>query len=157
MTIKIVKAEENHVAAIGQLWWESILFHQNIDPIFTPNYNTISDYEENLVQRLMKSDDGLVLVALDKEQAIGCSLSEIKRLFPGLEHGNFGYIYDMVVTANYRRNGIGKRMLVEITKWFKIKGINHMELKTLDQNVVANSFWQKQGFGEFMRTLSKEI
>jgi uncharacterized ferritin-like protein (DUF455 family) len=33
--IEIVRAEEKHVADIGKLWWEFMLFHQEADPIFT--------------------------------------------------------------------------------------------------------------------------
>lgn len=63
--IEIVKAEEKHVTAIGQLWQEFILFNQSTEPVFTPRIKKVSDFEENLVRRLMKSEDGLVLVALD--------------------------------------------------------------------------------------------
>jgi hypothetical protein len=48
-------------------------------------------------------------------------------------------------------------MFAEITKWFQSKGINRVELQTIDKNVVANSFWQKQDFTVYMHTLYKDI
>jgi uncharacterized ferritin-like protein (DUF455 family) len=27
----IVKAEEKHVTTVGKLWWELMMFHQNVD------------------------------------------------------------------------------------------------------------------------------
>ena len=29
---EIVKAEDRHVKSIGDLWWEFIIFHRDIDP-----------------------------------------------------------------------------------------------------------------------------
>ena len=83
--IDIVRAEEKHVADIGKLWSEFIIFHQNVDPIWTPVENPIPGFIENHLRRFMESKDGLVLVAMDEQQTIGYSLSEIRRVTPGLK------------------------------------------------------------------------
>jgi ribosomal protein S18 acetylase RimI-like enzyme len=155
--IEIVRAEEKHVADIGKLWWEFILFHQDIDPIFTFVEDQIPDYIENHLRRFMESKDGLVLVAMDERQTIGYSLSEIRRVTPGLKREKYGYIDQMAVTASYRRLGVGEKIFDEIVKWFKSNDIKRVELGTTAQNVVANSFWQKQGFTVYNYTLYKEI
>ncbi|MGA9695319.1 MAG: hypothetical protein WBQ62_02795 [Dehalococcoidales bacterium] len=56
--IEIIRAEEKHVTAIGKLWWEDMIFHQNIDHIFTPREGATLGFEENYLRRLMKSEDG---------------------------------------------------------------------------------------------------
>jgi ribosomal protein S18 acetylase RimI-like enzyme len=155
--IKIVKAEEKHVADIGRLWWEFILFHQDIDPIWTPLEGSIPGFIENHLRRFMKSEDGLVLVAGDKGKVIGYSLAEIRRISPGLKREKYGYIDEMAVTANYQRRGIGEKMLAEIMRWFQSNDIKRVELGTTTQNVVGNSFWQKQGFTIYMHTLYKNV
>ncbi len=155
--IKIVKAEEKHVTAIGQLWWEFMLFHQNIDPIFTPKFDGVSDFEEKQVRRFMQSDDGLALVALDGIKVIGYSLSEIREPSPSYEREKYGCIDTRAITASYQRKGVGEKMVGKIVKWFRLKGINRVELGTAAPNIVANSFWQKQGFTIFRHTLYKEI
>ena len=155
--IEIVKAEEKHVADIGRLWWEFILFHQDIDPIWTPLEGSIPGFIENHLRRFMKSEDGLVLVAGDKGNVIGYSLSEIQRISPGLKREKYGYIDEMAVTANYQRRGIGEKMLAEIMRWFQSNDIKRVELGTTTQNVVGNSFWQKQSFMIYMNTLYKNV
>jgi ribosomal protein S18 acetylase RimI-like enzyme len=155
--IEIVKAEEKHVADIGRLWWEFILFHQDIDPIWTPLEGSIPGFIENHLRRFMKSEDGLVLVAGDKGKVIGYSLSEIRRNSPGLKREKYGYIDEMAVTANYQRRGIGEKMLAEIMRWFQSNDIKRVELGTTTQNLVGNSFWQKQGFTIYMNTLYKNV
>jgi ribosomal protein S18 acetylase RimI-like enzyme len=155
--IEIVKAEEKHMAEIGQLWWEFILFHQDIDPIYTSLEGAIPGFIENHLRHFMESEDGLVLVAVDGTKVVGYSLSEVHRISPGLKREKYGYIDDMAVTASYRRKGIGEKLFAEITKWFQSKDIDRVELGTLAKNVVANSFWQKQGFTVYRYTLYKEI
>lgn len=155
--IKIVKAEEKHVADIGRLWWEFILFHQDIDPIWTPLEGSIPGFIENHLRRFMKSEDGLVLVSGDKGKVVGYSLSEIHRISPGLKREKYGYIDEMAVTANYQRRGIGEKMLADIMRWFQSNDIKRVELGTTTQNVVGNSFWQKQGFMIYMNTLYKNV
>ncbi len=155
--IEIVKADEKHVTAIGKLWWEFMIFHQNIDHIFTPREGSTLGFEENQVRRLMKSADGLVLVALDSLKVVGYSLSEIHPASPGFHREKYGYIHDIAVTASHRRKGIGKIMVTEIMQWFQANNIHRIELNAAAHNVVANSFWQTQGFEIYMHTLYKEI
>ena len=50
--IEIIRAEEKHVTAIGKLWWEFMIFHQNLDHIFTPREGATIGFEENQVRRL---------------------------------------------------------------------------------------------------------
>jgi len=155
--IEIVKAEEKHIAEIGQLWWEFILFHQDIDPIYTSLDGAIPGFIENHLRRFMESEDGLVLVSVDGKKVVGYSLSEIHRISPGLKRDKYGYIDDMAVTLNYRRKGIGEMMVAIITKWFRANDIKRVELGTTAKNKVANSFWQKQGFTVYRYTLYKNV
>jgi len=155
--IEIVRAEEKHVADIGTLWWEFIVFHQNIDPIYIFIDDQISDYIKNHLRRFMESQDRLVLVARDEQKAIGYALAEIRRVTPGLKREKYGYIDQMAVTESHWREGAGKKMFDEIVKWFHLNDIKRVELDTTARNMVANSFWQKQGFKVLNYTLFREI
>ena len=63
--VKIVRAKKNHISDIGKLWLEFSQFHQDIDPIVTPLDDARQGFDKEFVTRLMKSKEGLVLVALD--------------------------------------------------------------------------------------------
>lgn len=155
--IEIVRAEEKHVLDIGKLWWEFMLFHQSIDPWFTPRDGSIPGFEENQVRRLLNSDKGQVLVAVDDGKMVGFSLSEIQGPSAGMQREKWGYIDTVAVTADYRCKGVGQKLLVEILAWFRSRGVARVELQTTAQNAVANSFWQKQGFRVYMHRLYREI
>ncbi len=155
--VEIVRAEEKHVKEMGELWWEFMLFHQNLDTWFTPRQGSIPGFEENQVRRLMKSEDGLVIVALDINKVVGYSLSEIRGPSAAFERDKWVYIHDAAVTEKYRRKGVGEKMLNDIVHWSQLKNIDRIELSTAAQNLVGNSFWQKQGFKIYMNTLFREI
>jgi ribosomal protein S18 acetylase RimI-like enzyme len=155
--IEIVRASEHHISDVGKLWLEYMRFHQDIDPIFTPRDGTVLGFEEDQVRRLMKSEDGLVLVALDEGRVVGYSLSEIKGPMKGYKLEEFGHVHDVAVTASYRRRGIGEKMLGEIMKWFRSKNINRVELSVVAKNQVAYSFWRKHGFTDYIHTFYRHI
>ena len=155
--IEIVRASEHHISDIGKLWLEFMRFHQDIDPIFTLRDGVVPGFEENQVRRLMKSEDGLVLVALDRKQVVGYSLSEIKGPMKGYKLEKFGYVHDVAVTASYCRRGTGEKMLGEIMKWFRSKNINRVELSVVAKNQVAYSFWRKHGFTDYIHTFYRHI
>jgi ribosomal protein S18 acetylase RimI-like enzyme len=131
--------------------------HQDVDPIFEPRENSVPGFEENEVRRLMKSADGLVLVALDKGQAVGFSLSEIHEPMKGYKLDRFGIISTMAITAHYRRQGIGEKMISEIYAWFQSQNIEWVELDVLVGNQPAYNFWRKQGFTDYRHRMFRKI
>jgi len=155
--IEIIKAEEQHVSDISRLWLEFMRFHQDIDPIFTPRDGAVPGFEEEMVRRLMKSENGLVMVALDGERVVGYSLSEIHEPMKGFKLEEFGYVHHIAITADYRQKGIGENMFDEILKWFRSKGIDRVELEVTARNQVAYSFWKKHGFTDYAHTLYRQI
>jgi ribosomal protein S18 acetylase RimI-like enzyme len=155
--IRIVRADEHHISDIDKLWLEFMHFHQGIDPIFTPRDGAMPGFENEVLRRLMKSEDGLVLVALDEGQVVGYSLSEIIGPMKGYKLEKHGAIDQMAVTTSYRNNGIGEKMLQKILKWFRSRNINRVELEVLIKNPVASSFWKKHGFLDYRYRLYRQI
>jgi ribosomal protein S18 acetylase RimI-like enzyme len=155
--IKIIEAEEKHIPDITRLWKEFIQFHIDIEPIWIPNEGAEDGQREEQTKPLMASEKGLVLVALDEDEVVGYSISEIKDPPRGSTRPEYGYIHHVAVTENYRRTGVGEQMFNEILKWFKSKGMDRIELDITSKNYVSSSFWGKLGFEEYMRTLYREI
>ena len=154
--ITVVRAEENHIRDICELWLEFIYFHQAIDPVFTPRESAVDGLEEEVVRRLMDSEDGLVLVALDGDNAVGFSTSEIRSM-KGLELDKYGAIDMVAVTAEYRRKGVGEQILEENLKWFKSRNITRVELEVAVGNQVGYPFWKKHGFAAYRHRLFRNI
>jgi len=110
------------------------------------------NFEKHL-RELMESEDNLILVALDKNHIIGFSTSRIAKYPPVWERENYGALDTMAVTLDYRRQGIGERMLAKILEWFASRNIDRIELSVAAKNQVGYSFWRKHGFKDYMHRL----
>ncbi|MDD5189683.1 MAG: GNAT family N-acetyltransferase [Dehalococcoidales bacterium] len=157
MSVRIIKAKKEHLTAMGQLWWEMMLFHRDVDAFFNPRDGSIPGFEENMVRRLMKSKEGLALVALDGEKVVGYLLAEIQGPGVAFDRERWVYIDDTAVTQEYRRRGLGAKLYARTLKWTQKKGLKRIQLSTADANKTSNAFWQKQGFQPYMHILAQDI
>jgi GNAT superfamily N-acetyltransferase len=61
------------------------------------------------------------------------------------------YLHWAFVEEEYRRHGVGRRLLDELLTWAKQQGAGRVELQFIDGNVGAERFWTKMGFRPFAR------
>ena len=153
---QIARAEEHQIPAIAELWLEFMRFHQDIEPFFKPREGAVAGEEEQL-RRVMKSEDGLVLVATDEGRVVGFAHSEIRGPHKVYSMDRYGALDTMAVTAEYRRKGVGEAMLREIRDWFRSRNVDRVELEVLSKNDIGYSFWKKHGFTDYRHRLSLKI
>ena len=60
--------------------------------------------------------------------------------------GRRGYIYHAAVCPDYRRQGIGRRLVENALAALKREGINKAALIAFKTNAAGNAFWQSIGF-----------
>ena len=149
--MEILVATDKHIPGIIELWKEYMDFHKDIDPYLSRGEDGHIKFE-NQLRDLMKSEDTLLLVALDKGHVIGYSLCLNPRTLV-LKSETYGFISDMVVQSNYRRQGIGEQMLAKIYEWFESRNIDRIELTVVAKNQVGYSFWRKHGFKDYIHRL----
>ena len=65
--------------------------------------------------------------------------------YRGLETGELGYILNMYTVPEARRNGIGTRVLQELIKEAKSRGLKHLHLHASKEGM---SIYRKAGFTE---------
>jgi ribosomal protein S18 acetylase RimI-like enzyme len=151
--MEIVSAKDSLIPQIVELWKELWDFHQNLDPkYFVMSEDGPSKFEEYL-RGLIKSDDSQVLIALEGGQVVAYSIAQILKRPPVAKHIEYGFISDLGVKEEYRRRGIGKRILDKIFEWFKSRQIDRIELTVLAKNQIGYSFWKKQGFEVFLHRM----
>ncbi len=155
--MEIIRTDERHVSDIGALWLEFMRFHQEIDPIFAPRDGAVTGFEENEVRRLIRSENGLVLVALDEGRVVGYALSEVRGPKEGYKLEKHGAIDNVAVMASYRRRGVGDKLVREILTWFQSRDVDRVELEVLAQNQVGYSFWRRHGFTDYRHRLFRRI
>jgi len=150
--MKIIRARKEHVQQIIVVWQEFTQFHLDAEPLWNPGENAIGDFEIELIKQI-QSDDAMVLVAIEQEEVLGFLIAEIGNQPPVFRLDRWGIITDLGIKKEYRRNGIGEKMLSEAMNWFAKDNIKLVEVYLLVQNQVATSFWSKQGFRVFSQRM----
>lgn len=153
---QVVKAQSKHIPEIMGLCNELMDFHEARDPEITRGKNYHYKLEENL-RKIMSSRNSRIFIAVDREKVVGYSLIAISNYPPVFKQKPFGFISDVAVKKEYRRQGVGGILLKEIKKWFTKKRIKRITIRVLSKNEVGLPFWQKQGFEEYMKTMYLEI
>ncbi len=60
--------------------------------------------------------------------------------------GRRGFIYHTTVMKEYRRQGIGKKLVASALAALETQGIHKVALVAFKKNVSGNIFWEKAGF-----------
>ena len=98
---------------------------------------SVDDSREG-IERFLKWNPGLSVVAEEEGQIVGAILCG--------SDGRRGCLYHVCVHKAYRRQGIGKTMVVWCMGKLKELQINKVSLIAFTQNDVGNAFWKEIGW-----------
>ena len=100
---------------------------------------SIDDSKEG-VARFLKRNPTTSVVAEKDGRIVGSILCG--------HDGRRGCLYHVCVDEDYRRHGIGKRMVVFAMKALKEEKINKVSLIAFTENDIGNAFWNTIGWKE---------
>jgi ribosomal protein S18 acetylase RimI-like enzyme len=69
----------------------------------------------------------------------------------GIINSNYLGLFDIIVDEKYRRNGYGKDIVLSLLAEAKCRKINTAYLQVIENNVIANSLYEKIGFKDVYR------
>jgi ribosomal protein S18 acetylase RimI-like enzyme len=145
-SVTIRQATAADRAAIGRLWRELMEFHYQFDSrAFGLAPNAVDIWLHQL-DECITDDEHLVLVAKAEDQLVGYAMGEVSEGRPMFRHGPYGHIGTFCVTANWRRRGIGRRMVERLLEWFRARGISEVRVTAWYSNPASNAFWRSLGF-----------
>ena len=98
---------------------------------------SVDDSQEG-IERFLKWNPGLSVVAEDDGQVVGAILCG--------SDGRRGCLYHVCVHKEYRRQGIGKTMVIWCMEKLKELQINKVSLIAFTQNDIGNAFWKEIGW-----------
>lgn len=109
--------------------------------IHTPGMglNNLDDSREG-IEKYLKRNPTTNFVAEDDGKIVGAIL--------GGHDGRRGFIYHTAVSAGYRKQGIGRKLVEHVMTALKEEGINKAALVAFERNENGNAFWEKMGFTE---------
>jgi GNAT superfamily N-acetyltransferase len=107
----------------------------------------------------MRDDDAALLVAIAGGQLVG--LAEVyarqDEPDPARVAYKYGYLQSLMVREDFRRRGIGARLLDAAQRWAKAKGAAEMRLETWEFVGDPREFYERNGYHTLRRTLAREL
>ena len=100
---------------------------------------SIDDSQEG-VERFLKRNPTTSVVAVQNGRIIGNILCG--------HDGRTGFFYHVCVAREYRKHGIGYRMVRQAIEALEREGVSKVSLIAFKQNLVGNAFWQGIGWTE---------
>ena len=98
---------------------------------------SVDDSKEG-IERFLKWNPGLSVVAEENGEIVGAILCG--------SDGRRGCLYHVCVHKAYRRQGIGKTMVIWCMEKLKELQINKVSLIAFTQNDIGNAFWKEIGW-----------
>lgn len=149
---RIREAKRQDIASVTALWEAMMAFHGERDPRFRFTVNAPREFERHLTA-VLRSFSAKVYVAEAEGQVVGYILGEMHQRKPIYPVGNYGFISDISVQEAWRRHGIGQALVGTLMRWFRHEGATVIELFVSTANPVSTAFWEKMGFGDYLRLL----
>ncbi len=155
MTVEIRRATLKDIKEILPVWGQLADFHSTLDPAFTPSPQWPREYGAYL-RSLMSRDDAIAVVAKAEGDIVGYAVGRVTMLPPFFEHRYRGYIHDVYVTPQFRRHGVGRRLVDAVLQWLRQHEVLLVEL-TVAANNDAIAFWERLGFSVYMQQMKKDL
>ena len=147
---------EPDIAAIATLGMHVNLLHHEAWPaIFTPPVDTprLAEYWKS---RFVSEGTMLLVAAADAEVVgmVAASLGEEKNN-PTLQARRYCYVDTIAVKESYRRQGIGRSLMLELEVWSKEQGAREIRFTVWQFNAEARIFYEELGYGVRSVTMAK--
>ena len=98
------------------------------------------------LNQLLKSNKDCIFVAelLNDNKVVG--MCAVQTLISTAEGGLVGLLEDLIVTTEFRHQGIGSKLLAEAVYWAECQGLKRLQLLADKSNLPALHFYKKQGW-----------
>ncbi|GAA2760563.1 GNAT family N-acetyltransferase [Actinopolymorpha rutila] len=146
------------LAQISALYGEEALLHTENWP---DDYRT--DMGASLEEELSsasKDPATYLLVAEDDSRVVGVAAAHLRpKPTEGITRfdGSIMHVADLVVTANYRRRGVGLQLMQQLETWARDQGAATVTLNVHDQNSAARELYRRRGFRAVHVQMRKEL
>ncbi|MCK9439377.1 GNAT family N-acetyltransferase [Patescibacteria group bacterium] len=143
--MNIARAKIKDLKDVVELSYKSAMYHKKL----TPYYDTSKDVKEVLTKSLKKniySSNSCIFIAEENNKIIGYLLAFKVNRLEMFKVKKAGLIADVFIKEDYRRKGIGDKLIKECFDWFRGDKISFAEINVEVSNKQAINFWNKKGF-----------
>jgi ribosomal protein S18 acetylase RimI-like enzyme len=157
MDYQIRQANGNDIESIIPLWRELFLIHEPMNKSFEMDSDAeihYYSYLKTIIESQNRSEAFLfVAVTQSERRIVGYIMGMRHKSPPVFKTKEYGSIYDICVTQQYRRQEIGKNLVIKVIQWCHELDIERIEIHAATENSVALKFWKKMGFTTYMEKM----
>lgn len=115
--------------------------------------NEINDLEKEMKNYII-SDNGAVFIYFSETIPVGFAQCNLRNDYvEGTESSPVGYLEGIFVKVEYRKRGIGKKLLIQCEEWAKRKGCSEFASDCELNNTESLKFHLQLGFEEANRII----
>jgi ribosomal protein S18 acetylase RimI-like enzyme len=155
--VRIRTAAPEDRAAIGRLWQELMAFHREYDMRFCHMKPDALDTWLEHLNECMANDDHIILVAEAGADLVAYAMARPGEDPPVFDVPPHAYVTSFLVTAKWRRRGVGQRLLDAVSERARERGLGEVRLSAAADNPVSKAFWREMGFVPHAVHLRKEL
>jgi ribosomal protein S18 acetylase RimI-like enzyme len=152
--LKIRQAREEELLKIAELWKAFMKYNRDFNKSFEINKKAKEIFSREMIEKLEESDSHLAVAESDGE-LIGFCYSYISQKPKYFRLSKFGFIGDLYVIPEFRRNGVGRALVKDAVDFFNRKKIKQIELLVAMKNENTIKFWESLGFNHLLTWMYK--
>ena len=136
MEFNIIEAESKNVEEVGKLF---------------DLYRQFYKYDSNLIlstnyikDRINNKESKIFIAINDKNEAIG--FVQLYETFGSLDLGKIIILYDLYVEKGYRKNKVGRQLMIRSHEYAKKIKAKRVQLSTATDNFIGQSLYESLGY-----------
>jgi ribosomal protein S18 acetylase RimI-like enzyme len=118
------------------------LVERPLDPPFRSDDFSLDRQQRKEVAVRLREDDGLYLVAQDRDTGQLVALLDVARE----RWRDTAVIWNILIDRAHRRRGLGRKLLERAIAWARAQGLRGLVLESQTNNISACRFYQALGF-----------
>ncbi|MBT2254391.1 GNAT family N-acetyltransferase [Priestia megaterium] len=134
--------------------------HQLHVELYPQHFQTYDFHQvHEFFKKVMKDDRFIFLLAEDEGQHVGFAWLEIKQYSETVFKKAYEsiYVHQINIAEPYKNKGFGSSLMKEIYSIAREKEITTIELDYWNDNTIAESFYEKEGFVTYRKMAYKEL
>ena len=136
MEFKIIEANENHIKQIGKLFDLYRQFYK-----YDSNLIKSTNYIKN---RITKKESKIFIAINNNNEGIG--FVQLYETFGSLDLGKIIILYDLYVDKDYRKNKVGRQLMLRSHEYAKKINAKRVQLSTATDNFIGQSLYESLGY-----------
>jgi len=154
--MKVRRATIEDIPQNLPLWRELSDTHGDMEPMFRLAENAEEKFAGYL-SLIFTNKNFAIFVAESDSKIIGYIIAHVSTAPEVYVIRRRLYIQDMMVSPDYRRQGVASRLVKEIMALAKAQQIEKMDLLVAVKNEEANKFWRAMGFEPALHYLNQYL